>query len=218
MSLLSVAIDVGAILRAGDLGGRAHLVTRPTGRAVRRAIEERLEGRAGRALSTVDLSHVRILDFSCADEVVAKLLQRFATVPGPEVFFVFRGVHEPHRDQVEYVLERQGLAAVAETAPRTFELLGVCSPEEERAWRLLEETRTGGEAAGAGADGPDAAALDALVRRRLAYRASPAGHVHALSELVDRLIGGDATGYAPPRASKTPDGGRAPSAPTHEER
>ena len=98
-----VAIDVGHLLQRTVTSLYAHLVTRPTGRAVRLAIETQLEGMGERSLSLIDLSEVSVLDFSCADEVVAKLVGHYATAEHREAFFVFRGVHEPHRDQIEVV-------------------------------------------------------------------------------------------------------------------
>ena len=108
-----IAIDVGSLVKRTVTSLYSHLVTRPTGRAVRMAIENQLAGVGERSLSMIDLSEVTILDFSCADEVVAKLLQRYLEADAHEAFFVFCGVHEPHRDQIQVVLERQNLAAVA---------------------------------------------------------------------------------------------------------
>jgi len=188
-----IAIDVGQVLQHTATSLYAHLVTRPTGRAVRMAIETRLHGVGPRSLSLIDFSEVQILDFSCADEVVAKLLQRYGEGDAHEAFFVFRGVHEPHRDQVEYVLERQGLVAVAETHPSRFELLGARTDLEDRAWRLLEtlgfmpspEAASSRDAVPHEAD-PDA--LELLVRRRVAFRSPVSGRVHALSRLVGHLL------------------------------
>ncbi|MEX2472646.1 MAG: hypothetical protein WEA34_10725 [Gemmatimonadota bacterium] len=186
-----IAIDVGQVLQHTETSLYAQLVTRPTGRAVRMAIETRLHGAGPRSLSLIDFSEVAILDFSCADEVVAKLIQRYLEPDPHEAFFVFRGVHEPHRDQVEYVLERQGLLAVAETSPDTFELLGDRSGEEERAWLDLERLRyvpAPEPGAAAVPDAPEPGWLDALVRRRVAFRSPVSGRVHALSHLVQHLL------------------------------
>src|SRR5258705_10470578 len=59
-----------------------------------------------------------MIDFSCADEVVAKLLLRSASAErgSREAYFLFRGVTEDHWDAIETVLERHQLALVLETA------------------------------------------------------------------------------------------------------
>ena len=185
-----IAIDVGNLVQRTVASLYSHLVTRPTGRAVRMAIENQLSEVGDRSLSLIDLSEVTILDFSCADEVVAKLLQHYAGDERAEAFFVFRGVNEPHRDQIEVVLRRQGLATVAETGEGRFELLGARSPEEDAAWTTLEEmglfSREDLETML-----PVAAhreALERLVERRLAFRSPISGRYHALSRLVAHLM------------------------------
>jgi hypothetical protein len=185
-----IAIDVGQVLQRTVTSLYSSLVTRPTGRAVRMAIETRLQDAGRRSLSLIDLSEVVILDFSCADEVVARLLERSRESATHEAFFVFRGVHEPHRDQIETVLERRGLAAVAETRSDRYELLGERTPAEERAWRILEERGlvTGDEVGAVLANAADRAGLELLVQRRLAFRSPGTGRVHALSQLARHLL------------------------------
>jgi hypothetical protein len=176
-------IDVGAVLQRTVTSLYSHLVTRPTGRAVRMAIETQLQAAGERSLSLIDLSEVVIIDFSCADEVVAQLLEGSRASRTHEAFFVFRGVHEPHRDQIETVLERRGLAAVAETEPNTYQLLGRRSDGEERMWSELE--RLGLVAAEElSAALPDGDAVASLLDRRLAFRSPGSGRIHALSRLV----------------------------------
>jgi anti-anti-sigma regulatory factor len=112
-----VSIDVGHLVRRNLASLYSSLVTRPTGQAVRMAIENVLaEEKCSVCVSVIDLSEVSVMDFSCADEVVAKLLLRFLRDDRPRnVFFVFRGIRELHRDPMEVVLTRQSLAAVCET-------------------------------------------------------------------------------------------------------
>ena len=188
-----VAIDVGRIVQRSVASLYSHLVTRPTGRAVRLAIESQLgeedarrgEGRS--ALSLIDLSEVTVLDFSCADEVVAKLILRYLEEDRPrDAFFVFRGVRELHRDPIEAVLERQELAAVAETAGDTFELLGTRTETEVRVWERLEARGTvrAEDVADVLPAEEERVVLDHLVRRRVVFLESASGAYHALSRLV----------------------------------
>lgn len=184
-----IAIDVGKVLRTAT-SLRANLITRPTGRAVRLAIQTQLQGVGTLSVSVIDFSEVALIDFSCADEVVAKLLQEYLTEETRDAFFVLRGVHEPHRDQIEEVLERHGLAAVAETEPGLFLLLGVRTEPEESAWVLLEERgRVDEQHVGEVFGSPDGeAALTSLVHRGLAFRSPTSGRVHSLSRLVAELM------------------------------
>lgn len=184
-----VAIDVGQLVQRTVASLYSHLVTRPTGRAVRIAIESQLEGAGKRTLSLIDLSEVRVLDFSCADEVVAKLLLRFAERPPPgEAYFVFRGVQDGHRAPIDAVLTRQSLAAVAETDPGRFDLVGAHSDEELAVWTAIEELgRVDGAKARELFPAPaDREVLADLVRRRLVLELPERSEYRALSTLVPR--------------------------------
>lgn len=185
-----ISIDIGAVLKGSVASLYAHLVTRPTGRAVRMAIETQLQGAGAPSLSLIDFTEVVIIDFSCADEVVAKLLQKYLHDEVHDAFFVFRGVHEPHRDQIEVVLERHGLAAVAETNPGTFQLLGVRTQGEASVWAGLEERGMVAvdEVREVFATDDQRAALASLSERRVAFRSPESGRVYALSRLVQHLM------------------------------
>ena len=87
-------IDLSSVLRqtvACEL--YSNLVTRPTGAAVRTQIERLLNEARERTLTVIDFSQVSMIDFSCADEVVAKLLMRYTSdTPPNDAYFLFRGV------------------------------------------------------------------------------------------------------------------------------
>ena len=116
----------------------SYLVTRHTGRAVRTSIERELDGFDRTVLAVLDLTHVELIDFSCADEIVAKLVvARAGAAPGHRRFFLFRGVGERHVEPIESALARQGLACAAETVDGSPRVLGDIAGEVERAWREL---------------------------------------------------------------------------------
>jgi len=111
------------------------LVTRHTGRVVRSNIEEQLASFDDAVLAVLDLRHVELIDFSCADEIVAKLV---VAPQGPvRHFFLFRGISECHTEPIESALSRQGLAAAAETVDGEPLVLGQLADEFARAWREL---------------------------------------------------------------------------------
>jgi len=187
-----VNIDVAGLVERSIASLHSYLVTRPTGRAVRLAIEGQFPAGGRVALSVVDLSRVVVLDFSCADEVVAKLILRYLPDPRPrEAFFLFRGIHEAHLDPVEAVLERHGLAAVMQEEAGRFGLVGVRSPEEERVWQSVE--RAGrihhGELREHLAASSDLGIVEELARRRLIMR-QPDGGLYALSALARGILTG----------------------------
>lgn len=133
-------IDLGTMLRQTlQASLYSNLVTRPTGAAVRTQIETLLADTlaTGRALTVIDFSHVNMIDFSCADEIIAKLLMSHGAL-GRESYFVFRGMTEAHWDAIETVLERHGLALVVERDDGV-EIVGVLTGLERRAWDMLKQ-------------------------------------------------------------------------------
>ena len=180
-----INIDVGALVQRTVASLYANLVTRPTGRAVRQAIEQQLQGDARMAVSLIDFTEVRILDFSCADEVVAKLVARYLDADRPrEAFFLFRAVEELHAHTVEEVLRRQSLAAVCDVGGGYFQLLGEVASREREVWHGIERagrlaSRDAETALGAGWF----ESARSLAARRLVFM-TPRGSITALSAMV----------------------------------
>lgn len=117
-------IDLGTILQNTVPFGSGNLVTRSTGRAVRSGVEEMLPQHDDGKITVIDFSAVRCLDISCADEIVGKLLLRY----GNGHHFVLVGVTEAHCESIDLVLERHGMAVVAQNRDGSLQLLG---PVEE---------------------------------------------------------------------------------------
>ena len=168
-------IDLSSVLRqtvSCDL--YSNLVTRPTGAAVRHQIERLLDGAHDRTLTVIDFSQVAMIDFSCADEVIAKLLLSHEADDSPhDAYFLFRGVTDEHWEAIEAVLERRGLALVLEQADG-IHVVGMLSNDERRAWDAVHHA--GRASADDVAERLDVSrseaqlALDGLGRRRLVMR------------------------------------------------
>ena len=90
-------IDLSHVGRRSVTSLFSNLVTRPTGRAIRTGVESQIaemEGAPQVTLSILDFGQVRVLDYSCADEIVAKLLLRYLGDERPaEAFFIVRNLH-----------------------------------------------------------------------------------------------------------------------------
>ncbi|HYV98376.1 MAG TPA: hypothetical protein VE967_13025 [Gemmatimonadaceae bacterium] len=148
-----VNIDVGAILQASLNGTYTDLVTRATGRSVRSQIERLLERAAPGAVSVIDFSNVGLLDFSCADEIVATLMRQcHDDSPIANRYILFAGITERHLDAIEHVLERNGLALVVRfTGLGVIQLIGVVRETERQVWEaVVHEQRTDAAAVAAG--------------------------------------------------------------------
>ena len=183
--LTPMPLDLRMVLARAECDLYSNLVTRATGRAVRGQLETMLREMSGQRLAVLDFTHVGVLDFSCADEIVAQLLLRFgaglpAHAPASESpsYFMFRGLADAHLEALEPVLERHGLALVAESPDGSMQLVGMVEPEEHSAWQLVHESG-GGDAVAIATFAGDRSIdlherLVALARRRLVIE-TPAG-------------------------------------------
>ncbi len=116
-----------------------YLVTRQTGRAVRLSIERLVDERSGPSLTVIDFREVAVIDFSCADEIVARLLHDTLARPDGAArhYFMLDGMEEEHMDPVSSALERRGLAVAARTVKRQLVLLGRIEAEARGIWDAL---------------------------------------------------------------------------------
>ncbi|HVH67022.1 MAG TPA: hypothetical protein VM716_04075 [Gemmatimonadales bacterium] len=123
-------IDVHAVLQESVSGVYADLVTRPTGRMVRERIERVMaEVPNDVPVARIDFTGVGCIDYSCADEIVAKLLRARPAV------LVLTGISEGHREAIEPVLAGHRLAALVERGDGTLDAVGA----PEAAASLLEQ-------------------------------------------------------------------------------
>ncbi|MDQ3242313.1 MAG: hypothetical protein M3Q09_01080 [Gemmatimonadota bacterium] len=195
-------IDVSTVLKRSVCDLYSNLVTRPTGAAVRIGIEHHLDEIGDRALAVLDFSHVGLLDFSCADEIVAKLLMQYVSVDNPrrEVYFVFYGMNESHMDAIEAVLERHDLALVTQLADGASQLVGMVDGDQRQAWEMIGQLGSAWPSDVADATGmlPECAerTLEKLWRRRLVIR-QESGYVPLRRSGSSRVNGGEGTSGNP---------------------
>lgn len=121
-----------------------NLVTRPTGAAVRNSIEREIERRHA-TVALLDFSDLDLVDLSCADEVVAKLLQRMEMEPGRYV--ALTGLTEDQAEAIDHVLAHHHLgvqAAIRDSArPR---LLGHFGEDCRTAFEVIADLGSAGSA------------------------------------------------------------------------
>ncbi len=133
---MSGAIRLDTVLKEATQTDYRDLVTRPTGAAVRdRLVSTLLEQDRTEAL--LDFSRIGLVDFSCADEVVAKLIFALRDLPVSRV--VLRGVREDQAEAIEHALSRHGLAVLAlEEGSSKPLLLGVIDDDCRTVFAILE--------------------------------------------------------------------------------
>jgi hypothetical protein len=186
--VIPFSFDLSSLVQRSVASLYSHLVTRPTGRALRLGIESQIGEIGSVCVSVLDFTQVVVLDYSCADEAVAKLIQRYQAADRPaDAYFVARGLGEQHRDPIDEVLIRHGLALVAEVEGE-FTLLGCADTTEHDAWHGLQRVRLGraedvaGELA-APASGV-AEALHRLAVRRVVLQRPASDSYYALTTLL----------------------------------
>jgi hypothetical protein len=146
-------------------------------------IEEQVASCEGEVLTVLDFKNVAVIDYSCADEVVAELAfiavgrpTRLETDPGGprRRFVLIRGLEAHHQDPIDSALRRRELAVAAELADGQSVLLGAVDESEVNLWRLVcERERIGPEPLAGELGLPEREArvrLDELYRRRLLLR------------------------------------------------
>jgi hypothetical protein len=106
----------------------SHLVTRETGRDIRESIEARLEREPEGTVIALDFSHVGIIDFSCADEIISKLVARLQGLEYGDKYLTLHGLTPTHEENITVALERKKLAVLVSRADGSWRLLGNLNP------------------------------------------------------------------------------------------
>lgn len=98
-----------------ELGnGSKDLVTRPSGQAIRERIERDMEQEPAAAVIGLDFSKIGVIDYSCADEIVTKLISRLLSNEYGDKYLLLIGLNENQKENIEVALERKDLAIMAE--------------------------------------------------------------------------------------------------------
>ena len=127
-------IQVEQVLRETVKTPYRDLVTRATGRAVRTSIEQALET-AGAVLTVLDFSEVGLVDLSCADEIVAKLLLNQTA----GTFVLLTGLREDQIDAIEHVLDHRAIVAlIRDGVTGAVRIVGRVEPDMRDAFGVLE--------------------------------------------------------------------------------
>lgn len=104
--------------------GSSDLVTRPSGQVVRERIERDIVKEKDGEIIALDFSKVGIIDYSCADEIVAKLVSRLLSGEYGDKYIILTGLNENQKENIEVALERKELAVIANMRDGKQVLLG----------------------------------------------------------------------------------------------
>lgn len=108
-----------------ELGnGSSDLVTRPSGQVIRERIAKDIEIEENGVVIALDFSGIGIIDYSCADEIVAKLISRLLGGEYGDKYIILTGLNENQKENIEVALERKDLAVVVEMRDGKKVLIG----------------------------------------------------------------------------------------------
>lgn len=112
------------ILKKELKNGSSNLVTRPSGQTIRNRIESDIIREENGSVIALDFSKIGVIDYSCADEIVAKLISRLIAGEYGNKYIVLSGINENHSENIEVALERKDLAVLVGTCNKKKILLG----------------------------------------------------------------------------------------------
>ena len=116
--------DLYKILKEELKNGSNDLVTRQSGQAIRGRIERNIVKEGDRAVISLDFSKIGVIDYSCADEIVVKLVPRLIGAEYADKYIILTGLNENQKENIEVALERKGLAIMAKTKGNKKILIG----------------------------------------------------------------------------------------------
>ena len=119
-----IRYDLYKLLKEELGNGSKDLVTRPSGQAVRVRIERDIEKESDGAVVALDLSEIGVIDYSCADEIVTKLVSRLISGEYGDKYLLLTGLNENQKENIEVALERKDLAIMAEMRDNSRVVLG----------------------------------------------------------------------------------------------
>ncbi len=119
-----IKYDLYKLLKDELGNGSKDLVTRPSGQAIRERIERDIEKEPDGSVIALDFSKIGVIDYSCADEIVTKLVSRLLSGEYGDKYLLLSGLNENQKENIEVAIERKDLAIVAELRNSNRVVLG----------------------------------------------------------------------------------------------
>jgi hypothetical protein len=116
--------DLYKLLKEELNNGSSDLVTRPSGQVIRERIEKDIAKEKDGEVIALDFLKIGIIDYSCADEIIAKLISRLLSGEYGDKYIILTGLNENQKENIEVALERKELAVMAQMKNGKRILLG----------------------------------------------------------------------------------------------
>ncbi|WP_333653618.1 hypothetical protein [Dissulfurispira sp.] len=114
MNFSMIIYNLYKLLKEELKNGSSDLVTRQSGQIIRERIERDIAKEKDGKVTALDFSKIGIIDYSCADEIVAKLISRLVSGEYGDKYIVLKGLNENQKENIEVALERKDLAVITE--------------------------------------------------------------------------------------------------------
>jgi len=88
------------------------LLTRQTGQKIMDRLEREINNTRDNTTVVLDFAGVGVIDYSCADEVIAKLVSRLQSNEYGERYLVLKNLTGQQRENIQVALERKNLATL----------------------------------------------------------------------------------------------------------
>lgn len=116
--------DLYKLLKEELKNGSKDLVTRSSGQVLRERIERDIENEGDGEVIALDFSRIGVIDYSCADEIIAKLISRLLAGEYGDKYIMLTGLNENQKENIEVALEKKDLAVISEMGNGGKVLLG----------------------------------------------------------------------------------------------
>ena len=119
-----IRYDLYKLLKEELGNGSKDLVTRPSGEKIRQRIERDMEKESAGSVIGLDFSKIGVIDYSCADEIIAKLVSRLLSGEYGDKYLLLTGLNDNQKENIEVALERKDLAVSVEMRDGKRAVLG----------------------------------------------------------------------------------------------
>ncbi len=116
--------NIYKLLKEELKNGSSDLVTRQSGQVIRERIKRDIEKEKDGEVIALDFSKIGVIDYSCADEIVAKLMSRLLSNEYGDKYILLAGLNDNQKENIEVALERKDLAVIADMKNGEKILLG----------------------------------------------------------------------------------------------
>lgn len=116
--------NIYRLLKEELKNGSNDLVTRKSGQVIRERVERDMSLEKEGDIIALNFSKIGIIDYSCADEIVAKLISRLLSNEYGDKYLLLAGLSDSQKENIEVALERKNLSVMAEMRNSEKILLG----------------------------------------------------------------------------------------------